>query len=117
MTNTAIFNITGVRPVIHRVPFGAFDDLVIDISRELGMALIQWNFDPLDWRYRDADIIYKTIMSNVRHGDIIVLHDIHGSTIDAMERVIPALIEAGFKLVTVSQLLGEIEPGAVYRAG
>jgi peptidoglycan/xylan/chitin deacetylase (PgdA/CDA1 family) len=116
-TNTAIFNITGIRPLMHRVPGGNFDDLVLEVSYDLGMSVIQWNLDPRDWEVRNAEIIYDIIMSRVRHGSIIVLHDIHSATIDAMERVIPDLIEAGFILVTVSELLGETEPGVVYYGG
>ncbi|MCL2095979.1 MAG: polysaccharide deacetylase family protein [Oscillospiraceae bacterium] len=114
-TNAAIFNAAGVRPQICRVPYGAYDDLVLDVSYELGMAVIQWNFDPRDWQLRNADAIYDIIMQSVRHGSIIVLHDIHAQTIDAMERLIPDLTEEGFKLVTVSQILGGTEPGVLYR--
>jgi len=115
-TNSMIFNVTGVRPLMHRVPGGAFDDLVLDVSRELGMSVIQWSLDPWDWRVRNADIVYDDIMSRVRNGSIVVLHDIHAATIEAMERLIPDLIEAEFKLVTVSELLQEtgMEPGVVY---
>jgi peptidoglycan/xylan/chitin deacetylase (PgdA/CDA1 family) len=57
-------------------------------------------------------------MSQAKDGAIILCHDLHGSTVDAMEMAIPALIEKGYQLVTVSQLLtsqgGEVEAGKVY---
>jgi peptidoglycan/xylan/chitin deacetylase (PgdA/CDA1 family) len=73
-----------------------------------------WNIDSNDWRTRDADVIYEYIMEKAVNGGIILCHDIYASTAEAMERVIPGLIEQGFKLVTVSELLGEIVPGLVY---
>jgi len=50
--------------------------------------------------------IYNTIINDVKDGDIILCHDLHGTTVDAMERIIPALIERGNQLVTVSELKG-----------
>ena len=116
-TNTAIFELTEIRPTIHRVPYGAFNDNVKNASLELGMAMIQWNLDPRDWQVRNADTVYNNIMSTVKHGSIIVLHDIHATTVEAMKRVIPDLIDAGFKLITVSELLQTIEPGIIYSGG
>jgi len=113
-TNTAIFELTEIRPIIHRVPYGAYNETVKEVSTELGMALIQWNLDPRDWQVRNADIVYDNIMSAVRHGNIIVLHDIHATTVEAMIKVIPDLIDAGFKLITVTELLQTLEPGTIY---
>jgi len=81
----------------------------------LGLSLIHWNLDPFDWRSRNADMVYDSIMSRVKDGCIIVCHDIHMTTGEAMERVIPELIENGYRLVTVSELLGETEPGDLYK--
>ena len=117
-TSTAIESITGFSPPILRPPFGQTNARVRYVAEELGYALINWDIDTLDWRYRDPDRIYDVIMNGVEDGSVILLHDIHGTTADAMERVIPSLIEAGYQLVTVSELLeyfwGELEPGRVY---
>lgn len=113
-TNTAIFNATGVRPRLYRAPGGSYDDKVREVSGELGMAIIQWSIDPQDWKYRNADTVYNSVMTYATDGAIVVMHDIHATTIEAMHRVIPDLIAAGFKIVTVSEILGELDPGAVY---
>ena len=80
--------------------------------------MANWSLDTLDWKYKDANRIHSTILKNVKDGDIILCHDLHGTTVDAMERVIPDLIEQGFQLVTVSELLAhsskEITAGGVY---
>ena len=74
--------------------------------------------EQLGWKYKDANRIHSAIMKEVNAGDIILCHDLHGTTVDAMERVIPDLIEQGYQLVTVSELLAhsskEITAGGVY---
>ncbi|MCL1845422.1 MAG: SagB family peptide dehydrogenase [Defluviitaleaceae bacterium] len=116
--STAIAAITGFSPPIYRPPFGSTDDRVVEISTDLGYGIVKWTLDPLDWRDRDPDIIYRRIMSQIEDGSVIVLHDIHPTTVQAMERVIPSLIEQGFKLVTVSELIthryGGLEAGDIF---
>jgi len=117
-TRAKIFEYTGVDAKLMRPPYGSFNDQVKTVCAELHVSLINWNVDTLDWQNRNADIVYDTIMRQARDGAIILCHDLHKTTVDAMERVIPALIEQGYQLVTVSQLLtslgGEIVPGTVY---
>jgi len=114
-TDRAIYNITRVEPPrFFRPPFGAFNETVRDVALDTGTAIIMWSVDPRDWESRDPDRIYNYIMERAHDGGIIVAHDIHRTTAEAMERVIPSLIERGFKLVTVSELLGETVPGRVY---
>ena len=119
--SAAIEAVTGVPPApMFRPPAGRRDDRLLQISYEIGYAVILWNLDPFDWRDRDPDIIYQHIMTNVRDGSIVVLHDTHDTTAQAMERVVPRLIEMGFELVTVSELLfrnlgRSPMPGQIYR--
>ncbi|MCL2857159.1 MAG: polysaccharide deacetylase family protein [Oscillospiraceae bacterium] len=114
----AIAPFVGSSPRIYRPPYGRTNELVRQVSQRMGYAIINWTLDPRDWENRDADHIYDHIMSTIQNGDIIVMHDIYATTAQAMERVIPRLIEEGYRLVTVSELIaylyGEIEPGVVY---
>ena len=79
---------------------------------------MNWSLGTLDWKSKNADAVYQEIISNVKDGDIILCHDLHKTTVDAMERVIPDLIAKGYQLVTVSELLSQegskIEAGKVY---
>ena len=119
--SAAIQAITGERPArMIRPPAGQIDSRLARISAGLGYALMLWDVDPLDWLIRDAKRIYEHIMAHVEDGSIIVLHDTHVSTAEAMELVVPRLIEEGFELVTVSELfmrMRETAPsaGRVYR--
>ena len=117
-TSAIIYEVTGVSPRFFRPPYGWLNDNVANISGELGYSVVNWTLDPMDWKYRDAQTIYDTIMNQVEEGAIILLHDIHPTTVAAMELVIPSLIAEGYQLVTVSELLyhlyGELEPGKLY---
>ena len=114
----AIVSVVGVSPPLFRPPFGMSDERVVEISADLGYAIVKWTLDPIDWRYRDADIIYNTIMNEVEPGAIILVHDTRPTTAEAMRRVISSLVAEGFELITVSELLyylyGGIEYGKIY---
>jgi len=117
-TSALIASVTGVSQSMFRPPYGAYNDKVKRIAAELGYSIIYWSVDTLDWRHRDPDWVYNAIMNDVMDGSVILLHDIHGTTAEAMISVIPRLIEEGFQLVTISELLhhryGDLEPGRVY---
>ncbi len=117
-TRNKIHDVTGIEPVLMRPPYGSYNDSVRAVAKKLGISAINWNVDTLDWKYKDADKVYDGTFKKLKDGNIILFHDIHPTTVDAMERVIPALIEEGYQLVTVSQLLtadgGQITPGKLY---
>ena len=122
-TSAAIEEITGVpSSPMFRPPYGVWDDGLIRISYEIGYAIILWDTDPFDWLYLEACHIYYHIMGRVRDGAIIVLHDIYRTTAEAMERVVPGIIQLGFDLVTVSELIYRRHgraplPGQIYSSG
>ena len=118
-TSAAIEAVIGETPSpIFRPPYGIITDNVRYAAQEAGYAIVNWSVDTEDWLNRDADIIYARIMDVVRHGSIVLMHDLRPATVDAVERAIPSLIAQGFELVTVSELLEyvfeEITPGYTY---
>ena len=117
-TRAKIYEATGADATVLRPPYGSVNEEVKNVCAQLGVTIVNWSMDTLDWKNKDADKIYNTIMTEVKDGDIILCHDLHGTTVDAMERVIPALIEQGYQLVTVSELISygdkEITAGNVY---
>ena len=117
----AIYKATGVDAVIMRPPYGSYSDSVAEVAEGLGISAVNWNIDTLDWKNKNADAVYKACMKDLKDGNIILCHDIHKTTVDAMEKVIPAIIEEGYQLVTVTELLTaegkELEPGKLYFRG
>lgn len=120
-TQAKIQELTGVNASLLRPPYGSYNSDVKNLCADLGIVMVNWSLDTLDWKYKDADKIYNTILDEVQDGDIILCHDLHGTTVDAMERLIPELIARGYQLVTVSEILDqkgeEIKAGEVYFRG
>lgn len=117
-TKAKIYELTGYDAKLIRPPYGAYNDRVRSVAKNLSVSLINWSVDTLDWKNRDAETVYKCIMEEADDGAIVLCHDLHKTTVDAMEKVIPALIDKGYQLVTVSELIQakgeEIIAGKVY---
>ena len=117
--NDAIEEAGGIRPVSFRSPGGNTTDFIRQICTEENMSLYYWSLDTRDWYTRDAESVISVIKNNVSDGDIILMHNIYGSTAEAVQQIVPWLQEQGYQLVTVSQLLkaktGELPvPGTQY---
>ncbi len=110
--------ITGVDSYLMRLPYGSFNDEVKAAGAEAGVAFVNWSVDTLDWKLKNADAVCDRIMQSVSDGAVILCHDIHGTTVDAMEKVIPKLIESGYQLVTFTELMAgtadRLESGRIY---
>lgn len=100
-TNNKISEIVGSGATVMRPPYGSIGGVM---KENVGMPMILWNIDTLDWKTRDAKATIDQVMSKAKDGDIILMHDIHSETIDAALELIPKLQEAGFQLVNVSEL-------------
>lgn len=114
-TNEVIKTYAGEAPTIVRVPYGAINNLV---KQEVKYPLINWNIDTLDWKTRNAQKTYDHVMSHVHDGSIVLMHDIHAPTADAVALLVPALIEKGYQLVTIEEMMLikgiDLNPGQVY---
>ena len=111
----AIESVTGIRPTALRPPYGNVNSDVKSVCGELGLVVVNWGLDTLDWKTRNADSVYNEVMTKVRDGTIVLCHDLYESTVDAMVRVIPDLVKKGYRLVTVTELLDAKSPG--WKAG
>jgi len=110
-TSEAIFAAIGKRPPTMRPPYGATSAaLNARFANEFGMPSILWSVDPLDWRRPGAAVITSRIVSNTHPGAIILVHDIHPGTVDAMPRTLDELLAKGYQFVTVTELLKMDEP-------
>ena len=100
-TNAWITNISGYTPEYIRPPFGSFTD---ELLSETSMSVVMWNVDPLDWKYKNKDIVTDKILKNVKNGDIILMHDIFESSVDAAQTVIKELKKQDYVFVTVDKM-------------
>jgi peptidoglycan/xylan/chitin deacetylase (PgdA/CDA1 family) len=112
-TQDAIFDATGFRPVMFRPPYGAFVPRQKGMATDLGLTVVMWSVDPLDWRNRNTSLVTQRVLGGTRGaGDIILTHDIHATTVAAIPAILEGLTERGYELVTVSELLGSGTPVA-----
>lgn len=116
-TAAAILDATGVRPTLLRPPYGATNPTVKAVARERGYAQILWNVDTEDWKNRNVATTTQRALDGARPGAIILMHDIHPTTVQAVPGIIDALRARGYTLVTVPQLIGTPEAGKTYSSG
>ena len=116
MTNTVVRDIIGVSPHVMRPPGGGYNDTVRGV---VGMPLILWSIDTLDWKTKNPFSTQSAVLDHVQDGDIVLMHDLYSQTAAASTVIIPELVDRGYQLVTVSELAdcrGGILNGMVYRA-
>jgi peptidoglycan/xylan/chitin deacetylase (PgdA/CDA1 family) len=117
-TAQKIFAATGVRPVVMRPPGGAYNDAVLEEAAQEGMSVILWSVDPRDWASHDAGAVLHTMAVESGSGDVILMHDMSKSSVEAALRLVDTMQARGYAFVTVSELAKltgtELEPGAVY---
>jgi peptidoglycan/xylan/chitin deacetylase (PgdA/CDA1 family) len=108
----------GCKPLFLRPPGGASNQIVRDTARSLGLGVLNWSVDPRDWATRDAGAITAMVIDQVRDGDVILLHDMTDSSVEAALSIIDRLKAQGFRFVTVQELARlkgvTIEPGKEY---
>ena len=111
-TDEVITQIIGEPSVHLRPPYGAYNDRALEVA---GVPFIFWSVDPVDWRDRDAEIVAARII-DAPPGAIILAHDIHETTVEAVPAIIVALKNRGIHFVTVTKLFApqELLPGYVY---
>lgn len=113
--NAAIEAATGQRPTLVRTAGGLVDDQVLAEAGKQGLADINWDVIPFDWA-NDANLAAsrQILMTQIKPGSVVLLHDTYSSTVDLVYQFIPVLKANGYHLVTVSQLLGPRAPGSLY---
>ena len=107
-TRSSIVNATGVQPRTMRPPYGALYQRQRDmILNKFGYPTIMWAVDPRDWQRPGVSVVRSRILSDTTNGAIVLAHDLHAPTVDAMPSTLDGLLAKGFKFVTVSQLLNQ----------
>lgn len=118
-TQNLVRSVVPFTPMLLRPPYGAYN---ASVQNSASMPLILWSIDTLDWQHRNSARTIQTVLSSVKEGDIILMHDLQPSTAAACKTLIPELKKRGFQLVTVSELIEArtgkpAVAGKVYRNG
>ena len=101
-TNEILSNIIGEEIRFVRPPYGSYNQ---DILSKVNMAFILWNVDTLDWKLRDAEKVRDYIVEHAKDGDIILLHDIHSTSVDGVIMAIDILKNEGYEFVSLDEML------------
>lgn len=115
-SNAILKNITGTTFSLIRPPYGSLNS---EIKEELDASFILWSVDTEDWRHKDSEYLLNYVLENIYAGAIILFHDIHATSVDAMTKILPYLYAEGYQVVTVSDLAKNynvtLEPHKAYR--
>ena len=95
----------GAKVTAFRSPGGMTTETILNECKYEGISAYYWTIDTEDWNSRDANAVYDSVIGKVKDGDIILMHEIYDSTADALDRIIPKLLEDGYQLVTCSELV------------
>src|SRR5216110_1024582 len=110
-TDDAIQNATGKRPTLMRPPYGSITAREKRwIHDEFGYQIILWDVDPYDWKRPGPAVVRNRILKETQPGSIVLSHDIHPGTIEAMPSTFDELEAKGFKFVTVPELIRMATP-------
>lgn len=114
-TNNIVEQATGIIPSLVRPPYGSKNQTV---KNTVKAPLILWNIDTLDWKTKNAKSTINKVLNEAADGQIVLMHDIHDTTVEAVKTIIPKLVEKGFYLATVSEMFEAknltISPGNAY---
>ena len=95
----------GVEIKVMRPPYGAYNSTVMRVAQQMGYKVILWDVDTNDWRKKTTEEMTRTILSGVRNGSIILMHDRYQTSLETTAAVLDQLGAQGYRFVTVSELL------------
>ncbi len=103
---TVIREVTGRTGTLFRPPYGSFSRTRgAWLKGTYGLTTVMWSVDPQDWRLPGASVVAQRMLGAVHQGAILLAHDIHAPTIEAMRTVVPGLKSRGYECLTTSGLL------------
>ncbi len=103
-THTIVKELLNVEMELFAPPSGAYDKTTVSVASSLGYKTIMWTRDTVDWRDKDAELIYSRAIKNASGGDLILMHPTE-KTVEALPRIIDWFKQNGFNLTTVSQTI------------
>ncbi|MFJ7838914.1 polysaccharide deacetylase family protein [Lysinibacillus sphaericus] len=104
-TNKIIEAATGVTPTLFRPPYGIYNQDILNYTASENYTTIMWSVDSLDWKSRNPAAIKNEILNNIANKSVVLMHDIHTATAEALPEILMALKKEGYEFVTVSELL------------
>ncbi len=102
LTDAAIYKATGTLPEFVRPPYGAINS---SVGSAFDRPIIQWNVDSRDWAYLNTTKTINHVLATTHNGSVILMHDIHATSVAAVPTIISTLKKRGYKFVTLQELM------------
>ena len=107
--------LNGYQISLLRPPYGSISKTM---RKKVKKPMILWSLDTEDWKSRNAKKVFNRVKTEVKDGDIILMHDIHPETAEAVKKIVPWLSEQGYDMLTVTELMARkgktMEGGKAY---
>lgn len=97
--------LTGEEPTLYRAPYGEYDDSLITTMEGMGLKVIQWDVDSVDWKEPSAADIKKKVLKSTKPGSILLFHNDLENTTEALPEILSELKSQGYKFVGVNELI------------
>ena len=101
-SNKAVKNLTGQGYTVWRAPGGGISSRVL---KAIKLPHIMWTVDTLDWKHRNVNYVYNAILNNTDDGEIILLHDLHKTSVEGAIKAMETMLEGDYEFLTVTELL------------
>ena len=100
-----INDITGKDVTLFRPPYGSYNNKLIDVATSLNLTTIQWDVDTLDWKGISAGEISNRVISNVKNGSIILMHNNSDNILDGLRLTLDRLKKQNYKITSIGELV------------
>ena len=107
--NEKIEAITGHAPTLFRAPYGDYNNDVVRTVKSLGMYCVQWDVDSLDWKDPTPEQMCQNVLSKVKDGSIVLMHNGAKNTPAALPSIIEGIKDKGYEIVLIKDLIPEGE--------
>ena len=104
-TNRKIEEKTGRKPTLFRAPYGEYDSIMLQTIRAMGMEVVQWDVDAMDWKDLTASQIQKRVRDQARPGSILLFQNNYQATVDALPEIIEYLKSQRYEFLLTSDLI------------
>jgi len=105
ITGDKIEKLIKEKPILFRPPFGDYNDRVINVCKDNGYYVIQWDVDSLDWKEMGVQPVVDRVTRNVRNGSIVLFHNNAKYVLEYLPIIIDRLQREGYEIVPISQLI------------
>jgi len=106
-TSERIQHLTGKYPLLMRPPYGSINQTTLDAINMYGFTTVLWSLDSLDWALKDKNAIIENVITNVRNGDIILMHSgrANNSSVEALPEIIEKLTQMGYSFLPLETMV------------